>query len=530
MANSYSVHTVDSAVSAYNIGFAYLREAYLKIKINDVITEGFTVISNGTQVDITGLGALDGDTLKIYRSTPISDSGRLVQWLDGAFLNQEDLNTAQVQLLHAIQESVENPGDTTTLVGIPSGGTADYVLTKNTGDDYDVSWQAAAAGSGIPSGGTADQLIVKQSGVDGDVAWETLAASKVSNDAVGFVASTVKDALEELLAISGVVSFNTRSGAVVPAAGDYNSGQISVGVWSGGTHDYVLDALNFLYSSKAGAGDVFGPSSSTANTVVRFADSSGKNIKQSSLLVSDAVAISGVSKLSVDAAGLTADSERLVLDGTATAFKTGTGVPAAPTVTGETGDVYIARGAAPDIYICKSTDTWKKIIARDAVQMNRGFCSVIHPGSTTTLGSGLVNIDWNSAASVLNNGFSESESGGAGTGYDTLIWQPLDARTAKFYLDFKMTVRNTDTGGTALEARCIPYKNGGAVTSSILYVSTTTRQNSKCSSSVSSIVELAFNDTLVFQASYISGGSILGNIDNFGFAVTLIEISSDSDG
>lgn len=51
--------------------------------------------------------------------------------------------------------------------GIPAGGDADQVLTKNTNGDYDVGWKAV---NGVPSGGSNGQVLTKSASGAG---WET---------------------------------------------------------------------------------------------------------------------------------------------------------------------------------------------------------------------------------------------------------------------------------------------------------------------------------------------------------------------
>lgn len=407
MANSFSVYTVQDGVDTYNIGFEYLRDEYLRVKINDVEQTGFTVVSNGTQVDISSLTTTAGDTLKIYRITPIADDDRLVQWLDGAFLNQDDLDTAQVQLLHAIQELVENPADTTTIVGLPAGGAADYVLTKVSASDYDVAWEAAAAGTGLPNGGTQDQVIVKQSSTDGDVAWETLDASDVNNDAVGFSATDVAGALQELLNKAGVTSWNTRTGAVVPVAGDYGADEVSVGTWAGGTHDYVLDALNFLFNNKAGAGDVFGPNSSTNNALARFDGSTGKTIQNSLVTLGDLGDLEGVNTITIDNASV-ASARISLINGTSANLKAGAQDPQATSVAGVDGDLFLETTSSQGTLWVYSNGSWV-----DALSSGGGSLPTVHSDNQIVRMEGA--NTGNASASAVTIADAETHSAGSAT-------------------------------------------------------------------------------------------------------------------
>lgn len=63
---------------------------------------------------------------------------------------------------------------------VPVGGTAGQVLTKVSGNDGDVDWENASAGSGIPAGGTTGQILTKASDTDGDADWEDAASGSAT--------------------------------------------------------------------------------------------------------------------------------------------------------------------------------------------------------------------------------------------------------------------------------------------------------------------------------------------------------------
>lgn len=53
---------------------------------------------------------------------------------------------------------------------IPTGGNTNYVLTKNSGNNYDVSWSPVPA----PPGGNAGEVLKKNSEGDGDADWDVI--------------------------------------------------------------------------------------------------------------------------------------------------------------------------------------------------------------------------------------------------------------------------------------------------------------------------------------------------------------------
>ena len=57
---------------------------------------------------------------------------------------------------------------------IPSGGSPNQALIKNSGAYYDVKWGSPIASNGVPSGGTTGQVLRKKSGTDYDTKWESV--------------------------------------------------------------------------------------------------------------------------------------------------------------------------------------------------------------------------------------------------------------------------------------------------------------------------------------------------------------------
>ncbi len=71
----------------------------------------------------------------------------------------ENATDGDLNLLYGLLVPV--PGNT-----LPSGGTAGYVLTKNTATDFDISWTAP-----LPTGGATGSRLVKASSTNFDVQW-----------------------------------------------------------------------------------------------------------------------------------------------------------------------------------------------------------------------------------------------------------------------------------------------------------------------------------------------------------------------
>ena len=65
--------------------------------------------------------------------------------------------------------------------------------------------------------------------------------------------------------------------------------------------NYLGQPFYLLSAGGGGTGDVVGPSTSTINAVPRFADASGKELKNSVVIVSDTGAITGTTSIETNA-------------------------------------------------------------------------------------------------------------------------------------------------------------------------------------------------------------------------------------
>tara|TARA_R110000782_G_scaffold102791_4_gene190131 strand:+ start:1905 stop:2621 length:717 start_codon:yes stop_codon:yes gene_type:complete len=159
-------------------------------------------------------------------------------------------------------------------------------------------------------------------------------------------------------------------------------------------------------------------------------------------------------------------------------------------------------------------------------QVNRGYVCAVMAGTAVTPTASLTYNIFASGTAVTNNGFTMSDTG-SGDYYDDIVWQ--GGRTSTFDLSLKCTAKTT--AAAEFEMRVIPYTYDGAteaaVTSTILYVGTPARTNSKNSASVAGCVTLNHGDSIRFKHGTL--GSTVGTIDTFGIAATLVEVFSTSD-
>jgi hypothetical protein len=158
------------------------------------------------------------------------------------------------------------------------------------------------------TGGTNGQVLTTDG--TGTLAWSTVSAggpasasSVTTTPAGNLVATNVQAALDELDAEKLNVSGGTVTGALT-INGVSTLGPVTNVKISGGTNGQVLttDGLGTLawatVSGGGGGGDVMGPSSAvTDNALVRYDSTTGKLIKNSSIIVTDGGAVTGVTTL-----------------------------------------------------------------------------------------------------------------------------------------------------------------------------------------------------------------------------------------
>ena len=142
---SRTTHTGVTGTQQYAISFAYLKQAYIHVYVNDVETTNFTITSNGLDVVIVTPSITNGDDIQIHRLTLPKDVNRLVDWVSGSSVTEEDLDTMALQLLHLVQErkdltDLSEPHVADDTIHVPAGGAQDEVLAKLSAASGDTGW------------------------------------------------------------------------------------------------------------------------------------------------------------------------------------------------------------------------------------------------------------------------------------------------------------------------------------------------------------------------------------------------------
>lgn len=210
--------------------------------IIDATTAAGTINSNNAAIvaAIDNTLSLDGTPPNQMQSNLDMNSKRIVN------LPSPTSSTEPVRLTDL---STYSSTGTVSFNAIPTGGTTGQVLAKNTGTNYDTSWN----NSFVPTGGTANQILKKNSSTNYDTSWVTPASlpsgfitgpgSSTDKAATRYSGTSGALAQDSALLIADTTGALSRSGgggiarqgmgtnaAAVPAGfvGEYISNQISI--------------------------------------------------------------------------------------------------------------------------------------------------------------------------------------------------------------------------------------------------------------------------------------------------------------
>ena len=122
MAYSFVTYTGNGSTTEYNISFSdagstpskpYLASSHIKVKVAGSIQDPstYTINEAGTTAKVVFSSApVNLAAIRIYRETPKTAAGRLVDFQDGAVLTETDLDNSALQNLYIAQEA-QDSGD-----------------------------------------------------------------------------------------------------------------------------------------------------------------------------------------------------------------------------------------------------------------------------------------------------------------------------------------------------------------------------------------------------------------------------------
>ena len=114
MANSFVRYTGNGTTTAYAIPFSYRSVADLSATVNGVVVTAYTLDGAGTTLTFDTAPAASS-AIEIRRTT--SQATKLVDYVSGSVLTENDLDTDSDQAFFMAQEAIDKAGDVITLDG-----------------------------------------------------------------------------------------------------------------------------------------------------------------------------------------------------------------------------------------------------------------------------------------------------------------------------------------------------------------------------------------------------------------------------
>ena len=223
MANSFVRYTGNGNTTTYAIPFSYRSEDDLSATVAGVNVTAYTLDAAGTNLTFTTAPA-NGAAIEIRRTT--SQSTKLVDYVSGAVLTENDLDTDSDQAFYMSQEAIDKAGDVISLDNVDFNWDVQNKRLKNVADPVDntdaVNKQFIS--TNIPN-------ITTVAGIASDVttvANNDANITAVANDAtdIGTVASNIADVSTVATNISDVVTvandLNEAISEIETAANDLN--------------------------------------------------------------------------------------------------------------------------------------------------------------------------------------------------------------------------------------------------------------------------------------------------------------------
>lgn len=108
MALSSVQYSATEGQKTFTIPFTFLADAHVKAKIDGVIETDFDINSAGTELTFGTLVTIGaGAVIFIYRETPNTVAGRLIDFTPGSPVTESDLDTSAIQTLLVTQEAYD---------------------------------------------------------------------------------------------------------------------------------------------------------------------------------------------------------------------------------------------------------------------------------------------------------------------------------------------------------------------------------------------------------------------------------------
>lgn len=104
-------YTANAGQAAYTLTFDYLETTHVKATVDAVANADFTVSGSTLTFAAPTYPFVGTEALVLYRETPNTVSGLLVDYEDGTVFGEAELDRSQKQLLYVAQELADRVTD-----------------------------------------------------------------------------------------------------------------------------------------------------------------------------------------------------------------------------------------------------------------------------------------------------------------------------------------------------------------------------------------------------------------------------------
>ena len=151
MATTKNTHTGNGSTTDYSFTFPYIKQADIKVSVNNADTTAFS-FANATTVSFDDAPD-DGDAISIYRVT--SDSGLTATFYPGSAIRSGDLNDNFTQNLYSTQENTNDATDALDNSRVLESGSYVSAITKATEAVTTANTASTNASSAVTTANTA---------------------------------------------------------------------------------------------------------------------------------------------------------------------------------------------------------------------------------------------------------------------------------------------------------------------------------------------------------------------------------------
>ncbi len=294
MANSFVRYTGNGTTTTYAIPFSYRSEDDLSATVAGVNITAYTLDAAGTNLTFTTAPA-NGAAIEIRRTT--SQSTKLVDYVSGAVLTENDLDTDSDQAFYMSQEAIDKAGDVITLDNVDFNWDIQNKRLKNVADPVDntdaVNKQFIS--TNIPNITTVAGIssdVTTVAGISSDV---TAVASDATD--IGTVASNIADVSTVATNISDVVTvandLNEAISEIETAANDLNEATSEIDTVSNNIANVNTVGNNITNVNTVAANDANITTVAGNNTNINTVAGISANVTSVAGISSDVTAVAG---------------------------------------------------------------------------------------------------------------------------------------------------------------------------------------------------------------------------------------------